>query len=490
MNKIIVPSFVQEFVYVDDELFLISENHRGLPAVQSFYKKMKGEGRSAKFVSLPELKQYLNNENVALSTSQNQQKVIELFKLARQTGASDIHLEIGLGGVTKVLMRINGELEYIDSLDEQEGRELASTIVLSMCDMAEKQFNENRQQDGRLASKFLDGLGLFGARYAHQPAVYGLYVVMRILPDDGAEPPTLDELGLLPQQQLLIGQMVRKPEGVIILSGPTGSGKSTTLRTLGAMYTANTDGKKRLMTVEDPPESKIQNAVQTAIVADKNNPEAVSQAWVRAMSAALRLDPDGILVGEIRCSNSARTAVTAAMTGHLILTTLHANDPFNILERLSTLNVDPALIADPQLMTGLISQRLVPVLCPSCSKTYGDVRESLKEDERQLVEKFCEIQHVRFRNKSGCKSCEKLVKNSRVSAGITGRTVIAEVVRPDETLLTIYRTEGRLAARKYWHKHLQGITRGEHLKSLINSGKVDPLIAHSVSPLDEDEELV
>lgn len=490
MNNIIVPGFIQECVYVDEERFLISENHRHLPAVQTFYKKMKAAGREATFVSLPALKQYLNNENVALSTSQNQQKVIELFRLARQTGASDIHLEIGLGGMTKVLMRINGELEYVDSLDVQEGRELASTIVLSMCDMAEKQFNENRQQDGRLASKFLDGLGLFGARYAHQPAVYGLYVVMRILPDDGAEPPTLSELGLLPPQQQLIAQMVRKPEGVIILSGPTGSGKSTTLRTLGAMYTTNTDGKKRLMTVEDPPESQIQNAVQTAIVADKNNPEAVSQAWVRAMSAALRLDPDSILVGEIRCSNSAKTAVTAAMTGHLILTTLHANDPFNILERLSTLNVDPALIADPQLMTGLISQRLVPLLCPSCSISYEDVRGALTEDEQQLIEKYCDAPQTRFRHKSGCQACEKLVKGSRVSAGITGRTVIAEVVRPDATLLARYRSEGRLAARKYWHKELKGITRSEHLKTLINAGKVDPLMAHSVSPLDEDEELV
>ena len=490
MNKIIVPALIQECVYVDDDRFLISENSRHLPAVQTFYKKMKATGREATFVSLPELKLSLNNENVALATSQNQQKVIELFKLARQTGASDIHMEIGLGGVTKILMRINGELEYIDSLDKQEGRELASTIVLSMCDMAEKQFNENRQQDGRLASKFLDGLGLFGARYAHQPAVYGLYVVMRILPDDGAEPPTLSDLGLLSQQQQLIAQMVRKPEGVIILSGPTGSGKSTTLRTLGAMYTTNTDGKKRLMTVEDPPESKIQNAVQTAIVADKNNPEAVSQAWVRAMSAALRLDPDGILVGEIRCSNSAKTAVTAAMTGHLILTTLHANDPFNILERLSTLNVDPTLIADPQLMTGLISQRLVPVLCPSCSKSYEEVRDKLSEDERRLVEKYCNVSQARFRDKSGCRSCEKLVKGARVSAGITGRTVIAEVVRPDASLLALYRAEGRLAARKYWHTTLKGITRSDHLKTLINSGSVDPLIAHSVSPLDEDEELM
>ncbi|HCA3439641.1 TPA: Flp pilus assembly complex ATPase component TadA [Salmonella enterica subsp. salamae serovar 35:g,m,s,t:-] len=491
MDKIIIPAAISEMVFLDDEQFVIADNHKSQPEVQSFYKKMKKLGREATFVPLPVLRQLLNsNGDVStLSTSENQQTVIELFKQGRALGASDIHLEIGRDGVTQVYFRIHGELEHIDSLEREDGMNLASTIVLSMCDMAEKQFNGERQQDGRVAKKYLEGLDLFGARYAHTPAVYGLYVVMRIIPDDGKAPPTLEQLGFLPEQIVLIGKALKRPEGVIILSGPTGSGKSTTLRSLGAQYTANTRGKKRLLTVEDPPEGKIENAVQTAIVADRSQPEAVSQAWVRAMTSALRLDPDCILVGEIRCNNSAKTAIEASMTGHLILTTLHANDPFNILERLATKGIEPELIADPQLMIGQISQRLVPLLCPHCAKKYEDVYDEINSEDIALIEKYCDTDAVRFRNHDGCEHCRMMLRGKVVSGGIVGRTIIAEVVVPDEQLLSIYRQKGRLAARKYWHSQLNGITRHEHLMPYINAGKVDPLIAHNISPLDEDEVL-
>lgn len=488
IQQLIIPATIKDLVFLSDEKFLISANHRANAQVQSFYRQVKEKtGLAPTFVSLPELKQYQEDVSDELVTSQNQQKVIELFRLARENNASDIHLEIGYQGVTQVSLRIHGELEVIDNLEKEEGEDLASTIVLSMCDMAEKQFNAGRQQDGRLAARFLEGLDLFGARYAHTPAVYGLYVVMRIIPDDGKAPPTLAELGFLPPQIALIEQVLRKPEGIVILSGPTGSGKSTTLRSFGAWYVETTDGKKRLITGEDPPEGKIRNAVQTAIIADRNNPDAVSQAWVRFMTAALRLDPDCILVGEVRCRNSARTAVNAAMTGHLILTTLHANDPFNILERMTALDIDPELIADPQLMTGLISQRLVQKLCPDCALTADAARPLHSAQDMALVARFCDMDTVRFRNPEGCPSCRKTIRHRAVSKGVVGRTVIAEVVQPDAKLLDIYRQHGRLAARRYWHSQLHGITRHEHLMTYINAGQVDPLMANLISPLDEDE---
>lgn len=487
-GDILVPAAIRDLIHLSDDMFLISENHRNNAQIQTFYRLVKEKLElEPRFVPLPVLKQHQDNAGAELITSQNQQKVIDLFRLARENSASDIHLEIGYQGVTQVSLRIHGELEVIDSLEVQEGNELASTIVLSMCDMAEKQFNAGRQQDGRIASRFLDGLELFGARYAHTPAVYGLYVVMRIIPDDGNVPPTLSELGFLPQQQTLIEQILRKPEGMVILSGPTGSGKSTTLRSFGADYVMRTQGKKRLLTGEDPPEGKILNAVQTAIIADRNNPAAISQAWVRFMTAALRLDPDCILVGEMRCAPSAQTAVNASMTGHLILSTLHANDPFNILERLITLDIDPALVADPQLMTGLISQRLVQTLCPHCALTTAQAVSLHPAADMALVHRFCNTEQIRFRNPEGCPHCRKRIRNRYVSQGVNGRTVIAEVVQPDTHLLDVYRKKGRLAARRYWHSQLKGITRHEHLMQRINAGQVDPLMAHGVSPLDEDE---
>ncbi|WP_241810726.1 ATPase, T2SS/T4P/T4SS family [Serratia sp. 14-2641] len=349
---------------------------------------------------------------------------------------------------------------------------------MSMCDVAEKSFNPNRAQDGRVRKEFLQGLQLFGARYAHTPAEFGLYVVMRILPDEGIAPPTLDQLGYLPEQQTLIRRMLGRPEGVIILSGPTGSGKSTTLRTLSDMYLSFTGHRKRLMTLEDPPEGLILGAVQTPIIADKNDPDAVSRAWVRSISAALRLDPDAMVVGEIRDANSVKSALTAAKSGHLVKTTLHANDAVGILDRLTdTLGIPMGQVADPQVMIGLIAQRLVQLLCPHCKKSWRAVSDSLEEEKKALLERFCHVEKLAFRHPEGCEHCYK---------GVTGRRVIAEVIRPDARFMELFRHKGKLAARSYWVNALGGITRGQHLLRYLNEGLVDPIDADYISPLDED----
>lgn len=489
-----VPDDIAPYILFDrvdgQPRLLIADNNKSDPKIQSFYRRIREipelGSLEPRFLSLPELRQLQSDESAELITSTNQDRVIGLFRLARQVGASDIHMKIGHEGLTQIQMRVHGELETVDTLEKEEGRLLASTIVLSMCDQAEKLFNETRPQDGRLAAKFLEGLNLFGARYAHIPSTFGLNVVMRIIPDDGKTPPSLAELGFLPEQQALLNDIVSTPEGELVLSGPTGSGKSTTLRSLGTLWTQMTRGKKCLFTVEDPPEGRIPGAVQTAITADRNDPEAVSQAWVRSITAAVRLDPDAILVGEMRCANSARTALMAAMTGHLVLTTLHANDPFNILERLATLDVEPDLIADPQIMIGLVSQRLVQTLCPHCSLTWDQAAPGLNDREQSLIRAWCDTDKVRFRNTDGCPHCRIEAGKHHISRGVTGRVVVAEVVRPDIHLLSLYRREGRLAARRYWHDKLQGITRCEHIRQLVNSGRVDPLAAHAIVPLDED----
>lgn len=410
--------------------------------------------------------------------SDQQAKIIQFFRLAKAKGASDIHLLIGMNDVTIVQFRVHGDLETVTQLDRAEGMTLASTIVMSMCDVAEKSFNPHRAQDGRLRKAFLQGLQLFGARYAHTPAEFGLYVVMRILPDEGNAPPTLDELGFLPEQQVPIRRMLARPEGVIILSGPTGSGKSTSLRTFSDIYLSTTGHRKRLMTLEDPPEGLILGAVQTPIIADKNDPEAVSRAWVRSISAALRLDPDAMVVGEIRDANSVRSALTVAKSGHLVKTTLHANDAVGILDRLTdTLGIPMGQVADPQVMIGLIAQRLVQLLCPHCKQHWDDVRASLEEEKRALLARFCEVEKLAFRHPEGCQHCYQ---------GVIGRRVIAEVIRPDARFMALFRHEGKLAARRYWVNEMGGITRGQHLLRYLHAGLVDPIEADYISPLDED----
>lgn len=412
------------------------------------------------------------------SFSAEQEQVIGLFREAKKLNASDIHLLIGMNGVTIVQFRIHSDLETVRHLDFAEGNTLASTIIMSMCDVADGSFYPNREQDARIRKEFLKDIPLFGARYAHRPAEYGLYVVLRIIPDDGSEPLSLDKSGFLPEQQVLIRRMLSRPEGVITISGPTGSGKSTTLRTFSSIYLEFTGNRKRLLTLEDPPEGLIPGAVQTAIIADKSDPDAVSHAWVRAISASLRLDPDSMIVGEMRDANSVKSTQTAAKTGHLVLTTLHANDAVGILDRLTdTLDIPMGQVADPQVMIGLIAQRLVQILCPKCKMSWGDVKDSLPEESVILLNKFCKVEKLYFRNENGCGNCHK---------GVVDRKAIAEVIRPDVRFMELFRYKGKLAARSYWVNELGGITRLQHLMRYIHDGLVDPIDADRICPLDED----
>lgn len=502
-----VPDDIAEWVFVEPvendtgvRLF-VDTHHRGDARLQSWVTTVKGQRpvREIAFVSLSEL---VKLRNVARQASQsvvgltaddlrdvsaNQEQVLRLFSLAAELGSSDIHMSIA--GYTRIEMRINGDLQVIKDIPREDGYALASTIILSMCDVTEKQFFPNRKQDGRVKAEFLRKVNLFGARYSHTPTVDGLYLVMRTIADDGDNVPTLPALGYLPAQCDVVDNILRRPEGMVILSGPTGSGKSTTLRVLSALFIGRTGGKKRLLTVEDPPEGRIPGSIQTPIIADKADPEATALAWVLSISSGVRLDPDAMLLGEIRDLNSAIAAVHAALTGHRLFSTTHANCPISILERLVVMGLNPALIADAQLMIGLLSQRLVPTLCPHCSLSWATRATSLDAGDRDRLTVLFTAEErtaLRFHNPAGCSQCCKTVYGTPFGQGIAGRTVIAEVIQPDARFMQIFREQGKAAARQYWVTTLRGITRNQHLLIRIREGRVDPLLAEQVCPLDED----
>lgn len=441
--------------------------------------------------------QGLRLQDIKKDVSRRQGDVLNYFMVAKDIGASDIHCTTH-PGLTRIEMRVHGELETISELAEEDGNAQAATIILSMCDVTDPQFYPGQKQDGRVAAKFLRKVGLFGARYSHTPTADGLHYVMRIIPDDGDVVPTLENLGYLPEQIRLIQRILRIPEGMVILSGPTGSGKSTTLRACSDLYLKRTRYKKRLLTVEDPPEGRIVGAIQTPILCDKADEAEVRRAWERALSSALRLDPDAILPGELRDLISILAGIFAAQTGHLVFTTLHANSAFSIPERMITMGANAGLVADAQLLIGLISQRLVQVLCPDCRIPWSVKKEQLTTEEREYLGKYCTVEGVcrpenlHFRNEDGCPSCRKAVTiNGRqvatVGKGVGGRSVVAEVVRPDTTLFRLLIQEGKEAAKAYWLSELGGITRRTHLLHKLNDGLVDPLDADLVVPLDEDE---
>lgn len=477
-----------------DKLY-VSTDHVALPEVQSAVARiLRDVSVTLETCSLQQLREYQDGQQPGMTmaehagnNSQEQNRVLGYFREALAQHASDIHFRIGEKGLTRILYRIHGELGEIGHLETAEGETLARTIIHSMCDDAEPSFHENRPQSARLRKEFLRQVGLFGARYEHYPTEFGLLVVMRLIPDDGDNPSSLVELGLLPEQIVLLEQMLMTPEGMMLISGPTGSGKSTTLRTLCRMYMGITNGSRHLLTFEDPVEGGIPGAVQCGIKADRSNPEEISQAWTSGLTSAMRLDPDAILVGEQRDRNSAMASIIAALTGHILLSTVHTPDAIRILDRLiETFGVSASLVIDPQVMMGLMSQRLVQTLCPHCKLDYAERLSAqslppLTDLQKNLLAEHTETRHIAFRHPNGCPHCWK---------GNGGRKAISEVIRPDAMFMDMYKREGKLQTRSYWVHFMQGITRRAHLQHYLNAGQVDPLSAHLICPLDEDKRLL
>ncbi|EFS2651755.1 Flp pilus assembly complex ATPase component [Salmonella enterica] len=492
---------------------LVDEHRRSQSAVQSAVMRLMSEHPRVfpRFVSRSVLQSCRQTQSrraasdepgVSLKdladVSQRQAEILGYFQTAQRTGSSDIHVTTS-PGLTRIEMRIHGDLVTVAELAEQDGEALAATIILSMCDVTEVQFFPMRKQDGRVAAKFLKKVGLFGARYSHTPTADGLHFVMRTINDDGDRVPSLAQLGFLPEQVVLIQRILRLPEGMVILSGPTGSGKSTTLRSFSRIWLERTGFLKRLLTVEDPPEGRIAGAIQTPIICDKADEAEVRRAWERAISSALRLDPDAIMPGELRDLISILAGIFAAQTGHLVMSTLHTNSALSIPERMITMGVEAGLILDAQLMVGLISQRLVKTLCPHCKVPWEQKKAELSEEQHAYLTQYCSEpgvcrpENLYFRHPEGCEQCRKsVVLNGHTVAtvghGVTGRSVVAEVIRPDARLFHLLKTEGKEAARRYWTAN-GGISRRRHLLYKLGAGIVDPLEADETIPLDEDDVL-
>ncbi|MEL6195632.1 MAG: ATPase, T2SS/T4P/T4SS family [Myxococcota bacterium] len=302
-------------------------------------------------------------------------------------GASDIHVEPA-GPVSVIRFRVDGVLQPEISLPRERHDNLVNVLFgRSGIDLSDFQ----RLRDGRFSFKFAGRT--LDVRFASSPTVEGPMVVMRILADTRSIT-KLDKLGHVDWNLRGMRELVRHPFGVILMVGPTGSGKTTTLYSLLASLN---DTQKKILTVEDPVEIKLPSIQQIQCN------EKAGVTFAKAIRGFLRQDPDIILVGEIRDEETAREAFRAANTGHLVLSTLHANSAVEAVARLVDLGLEPYRVADT--MIGVIAQRLIRILCPKCSVPAPVGR----------------FRGVREPSPDGCEHCH--------GKGFVGRRVVAEVLQ-------------------------------------------------------------
>ncbi|MGE5423636.1 MAG: GspE/PulE family protein [Ignavibacteriales bacterium] len=282
-----------------------------------------------------------------------------IFNQAVRSGASDIHIE-AQEKTSRVRFRIDGVLHDIIHPPRQMHASLISRIkVMANMDIAERRIPQDGRITLRLEGKTVD------FRVATLPAVYGEKVVMRLLVRS-TQIITLDQLGFPDGELEKYQKIMHMPYGFILVTGPTGSGKSTSLY---ATLTELNSKEKNIITLEDPIEYRLDGITQVQI----NNKAGLT--FANGLRSILRNDPDIVMVGEIRDEETARIAVESALTGHLVLSTLHTNDAAGAISRLGDMGIEPFLTASS--LAGIIGQRLVRLLCPYCRESYQMRRDEI-----------------------------------------------------------------------------------------------------------------
>lgn len=461
--------------------FFVSKSHAFKPHVLSFFSRLEKLGLNPKMhrIELSEIALHYAEQGVHDSkrnASQTQHEAMKLFQDAVDSTASDIHIRVHKRHKTEILYRVDGDLASIRKDGFEYGVTLCSTIYQSMADVADSTFEVLSRQDARIGDKDRLPSCLDGIRIATTPQVDGFVMVLRLLYDAASGAKDLASLGYAPEQVNGIKFLMCRPTGINVIGGPTGSGKSTSLQRILTSIHQDNGGRKHLISVEDPPELEMPNIVQTPVT-NASTAEERSIAFQDAIKAALRIDPDVIMIGEIRDTPSARLGMQAAMTGHQVWTTLHSNSAFANLDRLIDLGVERNIAYDPGVVTGLVCQRLVQRLCPECKVALLDNTDNYAPSDLARVEMVTPLDTVYVRG-PGCSHCAK--KAALIGNGVKGRVAVAEVVVTDHQLMNHLRSGDRRAATDYWRNNQGGRTMLEIVIEKVRTGEVDPFGAEKI----------
>lgn len=392
----------------------------------------------------------------------------ELLAEACEARATDIHIRVKRLA-TEVFFRVHNDLERVGGNTREYGERLLATLYGAMTSTSDNAYKPTERQDASIADRDKLPEKLLGVRIATTPTSDGTLMVLRLLYNDAGDTTDPQALGFSPEQTLALTRMKERPTGMNIVSGPAGAGKSTTLQRVLLGQIAASGGRLHVITVEDPVEYPITGAVQTPVT-NASSEDDRSRAFAEAISNAMRLDPNTIMIGEVRDKASAQSALRAAMTGHQVWTTVHANSAIGIIDRLEDLGLPLRMVADPGVVSGMISQRLVKLLCPHCKVRIATAPSKLPTAllDRVLQVTGSEYEQVCMAG-PGCVRCR--------GKGTVGRTVLAEVITPDEKFFAHVRAGDKAAAIEHWLNELGGRTMAEHAVDKLRAGLIDPVMA-------------
>jgi type IV pilus assembly protein PilB len=357
---------------------------------------------------------------------------------AAEDGASDVHFDPQDDSLV-VRLRVDGVLHEVQRIPKRLAPGVTTRLkVLAKLDIAERR----KPQDGRISLNAKAAGRMLDIRVAVLPTVEGEGVVMRLL-DKSKRPPTLIELGLSDEMRDQFAEIIKKPTGALLVTGPTGSGKSTTLY---ASLAEISRPEINVITVEDPVEYRLAglNQVQVNVKA--------GLTFASALRSILRSDPDVVMVGEIRDAETAKISIEAALTGHFVLSTLHTNDAPSALTRLNEMGVEPFLTGSA--VTAVLAQRLVRKLCTHCCEMYMATQEEMLE-ARFSPEQAAAADGVGLYRKKGCPRCNQ--------TGYKGRVGVYQLMTMSEEL-------SRLAAQHASREEIERAGMETGMKTLWDDG--------------------
>lgn len=431
--------------------------------------------------------------------------------IAIRQGATDVHFELRALGTSVIRMRISGIMEHWKDVEFEDAKDAvgaAYTTLATENTRSESTFNVGMMQSCSIDMPYSAEL-LYRLRYQSTPCLGGFDVIIRLLKIElGAGKQreiSLEDLGFSPYHARQLDMARRRNSGAIIISGVTGSGKSTTLKALMTRGGEH-QRKRKNFSVEDPVEYKMPGVTQVSVQRSARGGDDAPNGnpFTAAIRMVLRGDPDTLMVGEIRDAESASLCSQMVLSGHQIMSTVHAGSAPAILTRLASqeVGVPRDMLALEGFLSILVYQKLIPVTCPHCAlpakgnmpdKAIEIIKRAFKST---LTEELADVSRLKVINPGGCDHCG--------GRGVRGQTVVAETIIPDETFLGFVREGADAKASAYWrstrvaefdHPDMQGKTAFEHGVYKMLQGLIDPTVLEDafepfelrVKPGDGDE---